>query len=112
MGKYDRLTTPNKIVEDKQVVITKQPSNQATVVAMPHESIRKAVRSIGKETTSYRLSGEEKEGLHDLVYAFRKQGLRTNENEIMRIALNLMLEDYRDNGKTSGLVQVLERLNS
>lgn len=113
-GTYDRLNDKSKAIKTSAVQsnATKQPSNQATINDMPHEAIRKAVRLVGKETTSYRLSGDEKEALHDLVYAFRKQGLHTNENEIMRIALNLTLTDYADNKDASALVQVLQRLNS
>jgi hypothetical protein len=114
MGKYDRMTTAKSKEEKpiKQIDDPMTPSYHDPKDGGSHEAIRKAVRLVGKETTNYRLSAEEKEALRDLVYAFRKQGLPTSENEIMRIALNLTLTDYSENVGKSALVQVLERLNS
>lgn len=77
-----------------------------------HEAIRKAVKQLGKETTNYRFTRDEKETIEDLVYSYKKRGIRTNENEIMRIALNLLLADYTENGDVSVLSQVLALLNS
>lgn len=76
------------------------------------ESIRKAVKQLGKEAATYRFTAEEKKTLADLVYTYKNMGIRTSENEITRTAINFLLEDYQQNGASSILAVVLERLNS
>ena len=50
--------------------------------------------------------------LADIEYSYRRQGIRTSENEITRIAINYFVEEYRKNGENSVLAKVLKRLNS
>lgn len=76
------------------------------------EVIRKAVKQVGKELSGYRFTAEEKESLTDIVYNLKKQGIKTSESEIVRIALNHILNDYEDNAEQSILAIVLERLNA
>ena len=80
------------------------------------ETIRKTVKQVGKEPLFVRATPEEKQRLSSLVYAFndmyRGEGRKTSENEIGRIAINWLLEDYQANGKTSILTQVLAALNA
>lgn len=76
------------------------------------ESIRKAVKQLGKEAATYRFTSEEKKALADIVYTYKNDGIRTSENEITRTAINFIVEDYRRHGLTSILAIVLERLNS
>jgi hypothetical protein len=83
------------------------PSNQDVLI----ETIRKAVRQLGKEAATYRFTPEEKRALADIVYTYKASGVRTSENEITRIAIHTLIEDYRATGKVSILVRVLERLN-
>lgn len=83
-------------------------SNSASVI----ETIRRVVKNPGKEVSFVRLSPAEKERLVDLVYAFKRQGKKTSETEINRIAVNFILEDYRINGDDSVLAQVLEALRA
>jgi hypothetical protein len=75
------------------------------------ETIRKAVRQLGKEDATYRFTLTEKKGLADLVYTYHVAGIKTSQNEITRIGVNWLLEDYRENGKLSVLARVLSRLN-
>ena len=92
----------------------KQSSNHDTVVSRYQDTIeviRKAVKELGKEAATYRFTQEEKRMLADIVYAYRGRGIRTSENEITRIAINALVEDYRQNGENSTLAKVLERLN-
>jgi hypothetical protein len=76
------------------------------------ETIRRAVKPPGKEDATYRFSAEEKKALADIVYSYGSAGLKTSQNEITRIAINNLLEDYRTNGAQSVLVRVLEQLNA
>jgi hypothetical protein len=105
------------IVPDEMNVTT-QPnddsSNQASVLARYHDStietLRKAVKAVGKEVSFMRLTQGEKNQLADVLYTFKRQGIKTTENEVNRIALNLLLEDYRTNGKNSVLMRVIAAL--
>jgi hypothetical protein len=78
------------------------------------ETIRKTVKQVGKEVLFVRVSPTEKHTLGSIVYSFneiyRGEGRKTSENEIGRIGLNFLLEDYRENGNNSLLAQVLAAL--
>ncbi len=74
------------------------------------ETIRKAVRHIGREVTFVRLTPEEKSQLADIVYTYKRQGVKTSENEISRIAISYLLEDYKTNGQESILAKVIASL--
>ena len=94
--------------------ISQQESKPASTLASTANDIiarvRKTVRSTGKEVSFVRLSPEEKRLLADIVYTYKRQGVKTSENEINRIAINYLLEDYQDNGQNSILAQVIEAL--
>jgi hypothetical protein len=97
--------------------------HHATTVSRPHEAmspavnpeqletIRQAVRQVGKEAATYRFTQQEKKALSDIVHTYKGSGIRTSENEITRIAVNHLVEDYRQNGANSILARVLARLN-
>jgi hypothetical protein len=88
----------------------------ASMLASYHASmladIRKAVKQMGKEVSFVRLTVEEKQRLADIVYSFKRQGTKTSENELLRIALNFLLNDYEHYGKESILVKTLEALHT
>src|SRR6266487_1329354 len=95
---------------------TMQPSNHGTTVPQNDggifEVVRKAVKQIGKEAATQRLTLEEKQALDDIEYTYKRQGIKTSGNEIIRIATNYIVRDYRQNGEKSILAKVLNRLNS
>jgi hypothetical protein len=74
------------------------------------EVVRKAVKHLGKEAATYRFTEDEKKALSNVMFTYKNKKVRTSENEITRIAINLMLEDYRRHGELSLLAKVLERL--
>lgn len=76
------------------------------------EEIRKAVKQIGKESATQRLTLEEKQQLRDIEYAYQRLGIITSGNEIIRIAINYVVRDYQHNGENSILAKVLKELNS
>jgi hypothetical protein len=76
------------------------------------EYIRKSVKQVGTKNSSHRLTQDEKDAITDIIYALKKKGLNTNENEMARIAINYLAADFRQNKQSSLLVRVLERLNS
>ncbi|MHB1357698.1 MAG: hypothetical protein ACYCZF_17140 [Anaerolineae bacterium] len=99
---------------------TKVPANQPAIVADNHttktrdmvHSIRGAVHRVGKETATYRLTRDEKVGLVEIVYQQSKVGIRTSENEIVRIGLNWLLQNHHRQGEGSMLSLVLEALRA
>ena len=94
---------------------TMQPRNHDAVVSRYHdttiETVRKAVKELGKEAATHRFTIEEKSAIADLVYAYKRQGIRTSENEITRIAVNFVLQDNQESGKNGVLDKVLRALN-
>jgi hypothetical protein len=94
---------------------TMQPCNHDTTLSVQEETIetvRKAVKHIGKEAATHRFTLDEKQMLADIEYTYRRHGVRTSENEITRIAINYFAEDYKRNGENSMLTKVLKKLNS
>src|SRR5207245_7715452 len=90
------------------------PSNHGTTTPDNdmYELTRKAVKQIGKEAATHRFTLEEKNMLADIEYSYRRQGIRTSENEIARIAVNYLAQEYRKNGENSILAKILKLLNS
>lgn len=90
-------------------------SNRDTTVSRIHdtmvETVRKAVKEIGKEAATHRFTPEEKRAILDIVYSYKGSGIKTSENEVARIAVNFILEDYKQNGRNSILDRVLKVLN-
>ena len=76
------------------------------------EVVRKAVKQLGKEAATHRFTLEEKNLLTDIEYTYKRAGIRTSENEITRISINYIIEDYRQHGEESILAKILKRLNS
>jgi hypothetical protein len=75
------------------------------------ETIRKAVKYVGKDSATYRFTPEEKKALLELSFSYKMQGYKTSENELTRIAINFLLEDQKQNGRNSVLQRVLDELN-
>ena len=75
------------------------------------ETVRKAVKEIGKEAATHRFTLEEKKAIADIIYAYKRQGIKSSENEIARIAINFIIADYEENGENSVLHKAIEALN-
>jgi hypothetical protein len=97
-----------KTIKKESVPASRLASNHDSMI----ETIRKTVKSLGKEVSFTRVTPEEKRRLTDIVYTYKRQGIKTSENEINRIAINFLIEDFTKNGKESWLAQVLEALNA
>lgn len=100
-----------KLTEYKKASV--QSREQASKLASYHASvlakISKTVREIGKEVSYTRLTQEEKRRVLDIIYSFKSDGVKTTENELMRIALNFLLEDYDLQKKGSILHKILHQ---
>jgi hypothetical protein len=73
--------------------------------------LRSIVRQIGKEPTTCRLTVDEKKLLKSVEFDYSTKDIQTSANEIMRIAMNFIVDDYRENGEQSILDKVLRALN-
>jgi septal ring-binding cell division protein DamX len=113
--------TQNVHDETKQATTT--PRNHATTVSRPHDTtadsgddyievVRKAVKLLGEKAATHRFTADEKDAIADIVYALKKKGITTSENEITRIAINYLVWEYRQSKQISILSRVLERLNA
>jgi len=91
-------------------------SNQASMIAFSSDALettRRVAKNPGKEEVIYvRLSKEEKDSLADISYRYKRQGIRTSDNEVVRVAINALLEDYKTNGANSLLALVISSLHA
>jgi hypothetical protein len=94
---------------------TMQPSNHDTTPPQRSdqiiEAVRKAVKELGKEAATHRFTVEEKKTIADIIYSYKRLGTRTSENEITRIAVNFIINDYKQCGENSVLEKALKALN-
>ena len=85
-----------------------------TTISRYHDTIvpiiRKAVKEFGKEAATHRFTLAEKKSIADIIFTYKNQGVKTSENEITRIAVNLLIEDFKENGETSILDMILKAL--
>ena len=117
---------PEKQVEKikkSKVQKVEQPSNGDTTTPRYHDTtvsryhatiielVRKSVKEFGKEAATHRFTLEEKRAVADIIYTYKNNGIKTSENEIARISVNFIIEDYRENGELSILHKILEVLN-
>ena len=120
---------PEKIEKPKRKKV-EQPSNLDTTIPRNHDTmvsryqdtttpqvygvaielIRKAVKEFGKEAATHRFTEAEKKEIADLLYTYKNRGIKTSENEIARIAVNFVVEDYKVNGENSVLHKLLKAL--
>jgi hypothetical protein len=114
---------PSSLKPERKPVKKVVKTNNDTVIPRYHDTMisadqdiiteisRKAVKHLGKEAATYRFTREEKKALADIVYTYKGQGIRTSENEITRIAINYLVENYKQDGENSLLARVIKRLN-
>ncbi len=100
---------------------TKQPSNRDALQPSNHDTIegnseedlvdavRLALKELGREAGTHRYTAAEKQALEELVFEYHRRGVETSGNQIIRIGLNYLLEDYRLHKNASILARVLER---
>lgn len=104
-----------KAKRPETTIETKQPRHQDTTVSRYHDTmigeIRKSVKTFGKEAATHRFTEAEKQTIAEMVFKYKKQGIRTSENEITRIAINFIAKDHAENNKDSLLDKVLTALN-
>ena len=103
IGAKEKVSSVSEHGADDASTLTRYPDSMIG-------AIRKTVRSVGREVSFCRVTHEEKKRLMDVVYTYRRQGVKTSENEVKRIAVNFLLEDYQANGRASVLARVIDAL--
>lgn len=73
--------------------------------------IASRVKEFGKEAATHRFTAAEKQALSKIVFAFRSRGIKTTENELLRIATNSLITEYQQYGNDSLLALVLRQLH-
>ena len=93
-----------------------QSSNHASMLSLSPkalEFIRKIVINPGKQDVLYvRLTKEEKDKLADVTYIYKRRGVKTSDNELVRVAVNALLEDYKALGENSLLSIIIASLHA
>jgi len=105
---------------------TQPPGQQATLPPSAQDTMSAPTPAVGIDAStrdhlrqqleqdhplhlSYRFAREEIDALRDIVYELEaKRGLRITRNDIIRIGLNWVIDDYRARGKDSLLMQVMK----
>jgi hypothetical protein len=94
---------------------TMPPSNHGGLIPESYgadiERIRKTVKEVGKEAATHRFTIAEKRAIKKILFKYENNGILTSENEITRIAVNFVVEDYAQHGENSLLAKVLQALN-
>jgi len=118
-GLADSPLFPIKIEEKTKV--EKPPSEtterkHATMTPRHHDSmiatIARSVREVGKEVSTYRLTMQEKDSLAEIIYHFRREKCRLSENEIARIAINILIDDFKTDKKSCMLSRIAEAMKA
>jgi len=105
------MPSQNQALTPSRSPVTMLPRDHAAMSPAVVEDIRKTVKQIGKEAATHRFTAAEKRQLTKIVYTYERQGYRTSENEITRIAVNWLLQDYQRHGVQSVLAQLLDSLH-
>lgn len=108
---HETTTARQETIKEPSNSAQKQDVTSEDMAAATLEIIRKTVRQIGKEAATHRFTTEEKNVLTDIVYTYTRQGYKTSENEITRIAVNWLVLDYQERGEQSVLARMLEALH-
>jgi hypothetical protein len=105
----DEQSTSPKDKRSDSTIARKQDSKIASTHASMLAKITKAIREVGKEVSYTRLTRDEKKQIVEIIYTFRSEGVKLSENELMRIALHVVLEDYKSNKSNSILHKMLHQ---
>ena len=104
--------TPGKASAKTSAAARTQAPELARYPAGKVAAIRRVVRVLGKEVAFIRVTPAEKQQLGEVVYTYKRQGIKTSENELLRIGLAFLLADYADNETESVLARVIAALNA
>ena len=93
-------------IEIKDAIMTPRYHDGMTTI------IAKSVREVGKEVCTYRLTQKEKTALVEIIFYYRMRNSRLSENEIARIAINFLIEDFKADRKECILSSITEAMKA
>jgi len=99
-------TSIKSYTERKHAIMTPRYHDGMTAI------IAKSVREVGKEVCTYRLTQKEKTALVEIIYHYRMRNSRLSENEIARIAINFIIEDFKADKKDCILSRITEAMKA
>jgi hypothetical protein len=124
MGKYSDLAKNGQTEQDKKENPTGIPSQipkfpnsqkleqQIEQLPVGEDFIKSVVDSVIRDeqrSSNYRVSGEEKDRLEDMVFSLKRSGFkRLSANLAIRIAFVLVIQDYERNGEQSMIYRVVQ----
>lgn len=88
-----------------------QPKGPTVQEQQALSGIRTAVKQLARYEGTFRFTFDEQKAMTDLIYEFGTVGIRTNKNELVRIALNWLILNHNQAGNLSVFTKVLEELN-
>jgi len=109
--KHDPLPPQSSDSEMKDEFVPASTPDVPTTLQANLEEVRKAVKPVGKEAATYRLTVAEKQALSDIAYTYQRRRIKTSENEIARIAINWLLLDYQAHKTDGVLARLLDLLH-
>lgn len=75
--------------ESQQLGIKVSSNHNATIA-----KIARIIRKKGTNASTYRFTSSEKQSLLKIIYKFRRQEIKITENDIVRIAINFLIENF------------------
>lgn len=113
LSEQDSQSAPNDpLIAPPSDPLVSAPSARGGSQVSDVEAVRRIVKTPGREVSFIRLTPEEKAQVADIVYAYKRQGQRTSETEIYRIALNFLLNDFHLHDGESLLARTLAALSA
>lgn len=112
------LFQTGSLSEEKKGISIESHTERKHAIMTPryHDSmvapIARSVREVGKEVCTYRLTQYEKTALVEIIYHFRMRNSRLSENEIARIAINILIEDFKTDKKDCMLSSIVEAMKA
>jgi hypothetical protein len=103
---HDTMTPNDNDIIPKEISSVSLPYPEEMI-----EKIRSAVKQLGRAAATYRFTDEEKKSLAHVQHEYEVQNIRTSENQITRIAINFILQDYELHKENSILSRAIESLN-
>lgn len=104
-------TLPDTVIPQHDDTASDTTGSPPSPVDPALERVRRAIRQQGKEAATHRFTVDEKRMLKKIEHEYSLRGIRTSENEITRIAINYLCDDYKKNKEHSVLARILELLN-
>ena len=98
----------NMISSDNKTMVSRLQNNskslnQDEMIA----EINKALKNVGKEASTFRLTSYEKKFIAEIIYKYKLFNIRITENDLIRIGLYILFFDYKKNRKKGIIYRIM-----